>query len=327
MRTAGSSACSRTCRARSSPTPSRRRPALLGAVGRFLGELDRALEGFAHPAASGRDLLWNPDRALEIIARHRDAIRDPARRALVDGFVDEHARTVAPLTGRLPAQHHPQRRQRLQRPRRGPCAVGPPRVGPARLRRHGRDLDGVRARRRDRLRDLRQGGPARRRLPPRGRLRPDALAVGSGARGAVEPHGDPPLHERLPLRAPPHRRAREPLPDGERGAGLGSPRADARGPSAAGPLSPALRLRPHAVSADARDRGVAPRTPLGDRAGRRRAARPGRRLRSLGRQPPLRDARRDDRHARHDREALRGHARAEHARSGSAGTTRRACST
>ncbi len=76
-------------------------PALLADVGRFLGELDGALDGFAHPAAAGRDLPWNPDRALEIIARHRDAIRDPARRELLDAFVTEHARSVVPLTGRL----------------------------------------------------------------------------------------------------------------------------------------------------------------------------------------------------------------------------------
>ncbi len=76
-------------------------PDLLGAVGRFLGELDRALDGFAHPAALGRDLLWNPDRALEIIARHRGDIRDPERRALVDRFVEQHERTVLPLRGLL----------------------------------------------------------------------------------------------------------------------------------------------------------------------------------------------------------------------------------
>ena len=78
-----------------------RTPALLGAVGRFLGELDRALDGFAHPAAHGRDLLWNPDRALAIIAQHRDAIRDPERREIVDGFVAEHARSVMPRSGQL----------------------------------------------------------------------------------------------------------------------------------------------------------------------------------------------------------------------------------
>ncbi len=77
-------------------------PAVLATVGRFLGRLDRALEGFSHPSARDRDLLWNPDRALDVIARHRDAISEPARRALVDHFVAEHGRTVAPLSPRLP---------------------------------------------------------------------------------------------------------------------------------------------------------------------------------------------------------------------------------
>ncbi|MCP6756008.1 phosphotransferase, partial [Klebsiella pneumoniae] len=32
-------------------------PAVLATVGRFLGRLDRALEGFSHPSARDRDLL------------------------------------------------------------------------------------------------------------------------------------------------------------------------------------------------------------------------------------------------------------------------------
>jgi 4-aminobutyrate aminotransferase-like enzyme/Ser/Thr protein kinase RdoA (MazF antagonist) len=72
-------------------------PAVLGAVGRFLGRLDRALEGFRHPAARDRDLLWNPDRALDVIASHETAIEDPGRRALVGHFVAEHRDGVAPL--------------------------------------------------------------------------------------------------------------------------------------------------------------------------------------------------------------------------------------
>ena len=302
-------------------------PALLGAVGRLLGELDRALEGFAHPAASGRDLLWNPDRALEIIARHRDAIRDPARRALVDAFVADHARSVAPLTGLLPRGiiHNDANDYNV--------LVGDP--APA-----GRPVAGLLD-----FGDMVETwtvcelavaiayaifgkeDPLDGRLPPRGRIRPDAPADGSRARGALELHGDPTVHERLSLRAPPHRRARQPLPDGERGPGVGSPRAHARGPSAPGPLSPARRVRAHAVSADAGHRGVDPRSPRGNRARGRRSPRPGRRLRPLGRQPALCDARRDDRHAGHDREALRGHARARTRRSGSAATTRPACST
>lgn len=77
-------------------------PAVLGAVGRFLGRLDRALEGFSHPAARDRDLLWNPDRALDVIAGNEGAIEDPARRALVAHFFTEHAQNAARLLASLP---------------------------------------------------------------------------------------------------------------------------------------------------------------------------------------------------------------------------------
>ncbi len=77
-------------------------PAVLGAVGRFLGRLDRALEGFAHACARDRELLWNPDRALEVIAQHKPSVSDPSHRSLVEHFVAEHERTVLPLLPRLP---------------------------------------------------------------------------------------------------------------------------------------------------------------------------------------------------------------------------------
>jgi 4-aminobutyrate aminotransferase-like enzyme/Ser/Thr protein kinase RdoA (MazF antagonist) len=76
-------------------------PELLGDLGRFLGRLDAALLGFTHPAAVERDLDWNPSRSLAVIARHRDAIHDPARRALVDGFVRRYEEGAAPLLPKL----------------------------------------------------------------------------------------------------------------------------------------------------------------------------------------------------------------------------------
>jgi 4-aminobutyrate aminotransferase-like enzyme/Ser/Thr protein kinase RdoA (MazF antagonist) len=79
-----------------------RSAALLRGLGRLLGRLDRALEGFAHPAARDRDLLWNPDRALDGIARHLDAIPDGGRRELVEHFVALRARVAAPLLRSLP---------------------------------------------------------------------------------------------------------------------------------------------------------------------------------------------------------------------------------
>ena len=77
-------------------------PAVVEAVGRFLGRLDRGLEGFAHPAARERDLLWNPDNALDVIARHEPAIRDAGRRELIAHFVAEHRKNVVPLLAALP---------------------------------------------------------------------------------------------------------------------------------------------------------------------------------------------------------------------------------
>ncbi|HEY1250451.1 MAG TPA: aminotransferase class III-fold pyridoxal phosphate-dependent enzyme [Thermoanaerobaculia bacterium] len=76
-------------------------PAMLEALGRFLGELDAALDGFTHPAARDSDLAWNPARALEVITRHREAIEDPERRALVDHFVATSDATLAPILHRL----------------------------------------------------------------------------------------------------------------------------------------------------------------------------------------------------------------------------------
>ncbi|HEY3202530.1 MAG TPA: aminotransferase class III-fold pyridoxal phosphate-dependent enzyme [Thermoanaerobaculia bacterium] len=76
-------------------------PGLLRALGRFLGELDAALEGFSHPAAVGRELVWNPALSLAVIARHLDAISDPSRRSLVEHFVAEFEGVVSPLLPRL----------------------------------------------------------------------------------------------------------------------------------------------------------------------------------------------------------------------------------
>ena len=75
---------------------------LLREVGRLLGRLDTALAGFSHPAAAGRNLLWNPERALEVVGRHAGKITDPKRRALVDHFVAEFGKTVTPRSGELP---------------------------------------------------------------------------------------------------------------------------------------------------------------------------------------------------------------------------------
>jgi 4-aminobutyrate aminotransferase-like enzyme/Ser/Thr protein kinase RdoA (MazF antagonist) len=75
-------------------------PGLLRSLGRFLGRVDAALEGFAHPAAAGRELPWDPAQSRAVIARHEPSIADAARRRVVARFVAQHEAIVAPL---LPA--------------------------------------------------------------------------------------------------------------------------------------------------------------------------------------------------------------------------------
>jgi 4-aminobutyrate aminotransferase-like enzyme/Ser/Thr protein kinase RdoA (MazF antagonist) len=52
-------------------------------IGRFLAELDAALEGFAHPAID-RALFWDPRAAPDVIRAHLAAIEPAAHRALVE---------------------------------------------------------------------------------------------------------------------------------------------------------------------------------------------------------------------------------------------------
>ena len=59
---------------------------LLADIGRRLALLDRALEGYSHPALE-RPLLWKMDTALEI-ADGYSPLLDAASRALVDYFAD-----------------------------------------------------------------------------------------------------------------------------------------------------------------------------------------------------------------------------------------------
>lgn len=62
-------------------------PDLLRGLGRLLGEIDAALDGFSHPAMS-RDLKWDLQRALWIkeCTHHID---DPGRRAIVEHIITQ----------------------------------------------------------------------------------------------------------------------------------------------------------------------------------------------------------------------------------------------
>jgi 4-aminobutyrate aminotransferase-like enzyme/Ser/Thr protein kinase RdoA (MazF antagonist) len=76
-----------------------RSPDLLEGLGRILGEMDAALEGFSHPAAE-RELKWDLARA-EWIREHLDEIEGPARRALVEGVLELFETEVALALPRL----------------------------------------------------------------------------------------------------------------------------------------------------------------------------------------------------------------------------------
>ncbi len=79
-----------------------RTPALLADLGRALGELDHALQGFIHPGAL-RDLDWDLRHAGRARGRLH-FIRDAADRAVAERFLDRFERLVEPKLPLLRAQ-------------------------------------------------------------------------------------------------------------------------------------------------------------------------------------------------------------------------------
>jgi Ser/Thr protein kinase RdoA (MazF antagonist) len=73
---------------------------LLHELGHTLGRLDRALQGFSHPAAQ-RDLKWDVPRA-GWIRDYLQHISQPERRALVEGFLNAFETETLPV---LPTLH------------------------------------------------------------------------------------------------------------------------------------------------------------------------------------------------------------------------------
>src|SRR2546425_5307926 len=74
-------------------------PELLGYLGRFLGEMDAALQTFSHPAAY-RESKWDSSRAgwIKNILQH---VADAKRRALVERFLALYETEVVPVLPRL----------------------------------------------------------------------------------------------------------------------------------------------------------------------------------------------------------------------------------
>jgi 4-aminobutyrate aminotransferase-like enzyme/Ser/Thr protein kinase RdoA (MazF antagonist) len=73
--------------------------ALLANLGRFLGEMDAALQSFSHPAAL-RELKWDSSRA-SWIKDYVQHIADAKRRALVEKFLALYGSQVIPVLPRL----------------------------------------------------------------------------------------------------------------------------------------------------------------------------------------------------------------------------------
>jgi 4-aminobutyrate aminotransferase-like enzyme/Ser/Thr protein kinase RdoA (MazF antagonist) len=71
-------------------------PALLRALGEYLGELDRTLADFAHPAA-GRKLQWDLRWATDIIGRYKEAIGNPQRQQLIEQYLTHFTEQAQPL--------------------------------------------------------------------------------------------------------------------------------------------------------------------------------------------------------------------------------------
>jgi len=74
-------------------------PELLGDLGRFLGEMDAALQSFAHAAAQ-RELKWDSARA-GWIREYIKHVADSKRRALVEKFLALYEAEVVPVLPRL----------------------------------------------------------------------------------------------------------------------------------------------------------------------------------------------------------------------------------
>jgi hypothetical protein len=77
-------------------------PALLESLGRFLGRLSCALQGFGHPAAHRPDFPWNLDNAEACRGFIAD-VAAPDDRAIVERVFQRHAAHVKPLLPRLRA--------------------------------------------------------------------------------------------------------------------------------------------------------------------------------------------------------------------------------
>ena len=78
-------------------------PPLVEDLGRRLGEMDRGLESFDHPALH-REFHWDLGRGLDVVHRHAADIADEALRAFIVALAGGIARRIEPALPRLRRQ-------------------------------------------------------------------------------------------------------------------------------------------------------------------------------------------------------------------------------
>ena len=78
----------------------RHSPELLRDLGRRVGQIDRALADFDHPAIY-RYFHWDLARGLSVIREHESLITDAETRRLIGEFFDDFARNITPILPRL----------------------------------------------------------------------------------------------------------------------------------------------------------------------------------------------------------------------------------
>jgi 4-aminobutyrate aminotransferase-like enzyme/Ser/Thr protein kinase RdoA (MazF antagonist) len=77
-------------------------PALRRAMGQYLAQLDKAMQGYFHPAAQ-HDLLWDVKRTLDV-RTHLHHIKEPRHRELVENALDYFEHHIHPRLPGLRAQ-------------------------------------------------------------------------------------------------------------------------------------------------------------------------------------------------------------------------------
>jgi len=74
----------------------RHSPELLSSLGRYLGNMDKTLTEFSHPAMN-RNLNWDMKHAGETIKSKLDDVKNSKQRKLVDWFLQEFEQKVVPV--------------------------------------------------------------------------------------------------------------------------------------------------------------------------------------------------------------------------------------